>query len=234
MEVQASYDINNSEWVVELDGCEITAEHIADLKHKLPPDAVIYGYYPDGYDGRRDRDRHVSPASMRATWNSSIGTRHRKRIIATRAIAAQSPAPAPVPELPKIKLPRQRPVGPRNQREWTEEEDAWLKRMTAEGHSSSEVAKLLNRSRNSIIGYCRRRGYQLGNTNTTRAEYRVRDVEVCSDRQADRACRPADQDHASGEPSRNGHSGSQAELRPDLGREGTSEDVGEGIRVCPA
>jgi hypothetical protein len=47
------YDTANDEWVVEVDGQEVTAQRLADLQSKLP-DARIEGYYPEGYVAQRD------------------------------------------------------------------------------------------------------------------------------------------------------------------------------------
>lgn len=45
--------------------------------------------------------------------------------------------------------------------EWSEKEIAQLRALAAEGHTSSQIAKALGRTRNSVIGKCRRNSIQL-------------------------------------------------------------------------
>ena len=45
---------------------------------------------------------------------------------------------------------------------WSEADDATLRDMAAGGHSSSHIGKILERTRNSVIGRCHRLGIKLG------------------------------------------------------------------------
>ncbi len=47
-------------------------------------------------------------------------------------------------------------------RPWVPEELDELKEYAAKGHSASQIASLMNRSRNQVIGQCNRRGFKLG------------------------------------------------------------------------
>lgn len=52
MEVHPFYDINHSEWVAEIDGKEVCADTLSDLKAKCPT-CQIRDYYPEGYAAHR-------------------------------------------------------------------------------------------------------------------------------------------------------------------------------------
>ena len=56
-------------------------------------------------------------------------------------------------------------MGPKRDMKWTEQQGKTAKALAAEGKTASEIAKIVGRARNAVIGYLNRNGVKLSSAN---------------------------------------------------------------------